>query len=192
MSTTARAEASRLRAAEACSALYISRGTTSLTVARICEEIALPQRTFHRYFPNKADSISPIFEWSTRTFNASIASAPPGAELAVVLREAFSGMFGGEQATRTRSLFPLVFADAEMWSLFLRKVHDGERALAPVIARRLGILGQSIRARVGAAAVASSTRIALELMVTDGVDVEECFMELLVSFGLIQDEGGSA
>lgn len=185
MPTTSRRAEARLRAAEACCALYIARATTSLTAAEICEEIRVPQRTFYRYFPTKADSICPIFEWSTRTFEASIASAPAHTGLAAVLRDAFCAMFGGEHASRTRALFPLVFSDSEMWSLFLRKVHDGERTLAPVLALRLGIPEQSVRARAASAAVASSTRIALERMVTDGVDPEAHFMDLLVAFGLI-------
>ncbi|GAA1487558.1 TetR/AcrR family transcriptional regulator [Brachybacterium sacelli] len=191
MATVSRTESARLRAAEACSALYISRGTTALTVSQICEEIALPQRTFYRYFPVKADSIGPIFDWSTRTFTMSITAASPDATLAEILEDAFRAMFDGEHAERTRALFPLVLADAEMWSLFLRTVHDGERTLTPVLAPRLGIPDTSLRARTASAAVASSTRIALECMVTEGVDLVEHFMDLLAGFGLVPDQDRS-
>lgn len=168
----------RLRAAEACCALYIARGTTDLTIAEIAAEIGISQRTFYRYFAIKAESVKPVFDWTTATFNTFIATAPD-APLRQVLLDGFDVMLGGEHAERTRRLFPLIFADPELWSVFLRAVHYGETTLTPALARRLGEASDSVRARAAAAAVATATRLALEDMVLRGADPAHAFASYL-------------
>jgi AcrR family transcriptional regulator len=172
----------RLRASERCCDLFISRGTTDLTIAEIAGAIGVSQRTFYRYFPTKAESVSPVFDWTTARFDEAITDAAPDALLPEVLLAAFRAGLGGAQEARTRALFPLVFADAEMWSVFLRKVHDGERSLARVITPRLVFDADSIAARAAAAAVASATRIALEVMVTAGADPETVYADTIHAF----------
>lgn len=58
----------------------------------------------------------------------------------------------------------------------MRRVHDGELSVAPVLAPRLGLAADSVAARAAAAAVASSIRIALEDMVTAGADPEIAYV----------------
>ncbi|MCH1884345.1 helix-turn-helix domain-containing protein [Agrococcus sp. ARC_14] len=175
-------EASRLRASEGACELFIARDTTDLTVAEITGHIGVPARSFHRYFPSKAECVAPLFDWTTRRFDQSVVDAPADLPVPEVLRGAFRAGLGGEVAPRTRALFPLVFADDAMWSVFLRKVHDGERALGPALAPRLGIDPASIPARAAAAAVASATRIALETMVIERTEPEETYMALIDAF----------
>lgn len=153
-----------------------------MTIAEIAQEIGISQRTFYRYFPIKAESVGPVFDWSIRRFNAVIVDADPDLALTEVLRVAFRASLLGESADRTRQLFPLVFHDSEMWSVFMRKVHDGELSVAPLLAPRLGLAADSIAARTAAAAVASSIRIALEDMVTAGADPETTYMQTLTQF----------
>lgn len=175
-------KAARLKAAEACCDLYIRRGTTDLTIAEISREIGISQRSFYRYFPIKAESISPVFDWTTAAFDAAVLGAHPAADVRDVLRGAWRASLGTDNADRTRRLFPLVFADAEMWSAFLRKVHDGERALSPILGARLGLDPDAPRARAASAAVASATRIALEQMVMTGADPEQAYLSLIDAF----------
>ncbi|GAA4729943.1 hypothetical protein GCM10023350_11480 [Nocardioides endophyticus] len=175
-------EGARLRASERCCALFSARGTTDLTIAEIVSEIGISQRTFHRYFPIKAESVGPVFDWSIRRSNAVIVEADPNLALTEVLRRAFRASLLGESAERTRQLFPLVFRDSEMWSVFIRKVHDGELSVAPLLAPRLGLAADSIAARAAAAAVTSSIRIALEHMVTADADPETAYVQTLAQF----------
>jgi AcrR family transcriptional regulator len=175
-------ESPRLSASERCAALYIERGTADITIAEIASEVGISQRTFYRYFPTKAESIAPLFDWTTRRFDEAVIESPADSDLLDVLRAAFRASLGGEVASRTRSLFPLVFVEPELWSVFLRKVHDGERALAPLLAVRLGVDPSEVAARAVAAAVASSTRIALEVMVTTGADAEQVYLQTLDAF----------
>ncbi|MBU4214046.1 MAG: TetR/AcrR family transcriptional regulator [Actinobacteria bacterium] len=174
--------AARLRASQRCCDLFISRGTTDLTIAEIADVIGVSQRTFYRYFPTKAESVSPVFDWNTARFQEVVTNAVPGEPLPDILFAAFRAGLGGAQSARTRALFTLVFADAEMWSVFLRKVHDGERSFARIIAPRLALDADSVAARTAAAAVASATRIALEVMVTAGADPEVVYANTLDAF----------
>lgn len=175
-------EASRLSASERCCELFIGRGTTSLTIAEIAAEVGISQRTFYRYFPIKAESVAPVFDWTTRRFDDALRRADAALPVGEALRAAFRASLGGVMAPRTRALFPLVFADAEMWSVFLRKVHDGERALTPILARRLERDPASVAARSAAAAVASATRLGLEAMVTGGADPEAVYLQSIEAF----------
>lgn len=175
-------EGSRLHASVRCCEFFISRGTTDLPIAEIAEAAGISQRSFHRYFPVKAESVSPVFDWTTRRFDEAILEAAPETDVSSVLLAAFRASLLGGVAERTSALFPLVFADREMWSVFLRKVHDGERSLAPVLAPRLGIPADTVAARAAAAAVASATRIALEAMVTTGAGPEETYMQTIDAF----------
>lgn len=95
---------------------------------------------------------------------------------------AFRASLLGESAERTLQLFRLVFRNSEMWSVFMRRVHDGELSVAPVLAPRLGLAADSVAARAAAAAVASSIRIALEDMVTAGADPEIAYVRTLAQF----------
>ncbi len=174
--------AARLRASQRCCDLFISVGTTNLTVAEIADAIGVSQRTFYRYFPTKAESVSPVFDWTTARFEEVATNAAPSEPLPDILLAAFRAGLGGAQEARIRALFPLVFADPEMWSVFLRKVHDGERSFAPIIAPRLGLGADSVAARAAAAAVASATRIALEVMVMVGTDPEAVYANALDAF----------
>ena len=171
-----------LRASERCCDLFVQRGTTDLTVAEIASAIGISQRTFYRYFPTKAESVSPVFDWTTAQFNEAISAAEPDTPLSEILSAAFRTSLGDTKADRTRALFPLVFADLEMWAVFLRKVHDGERSLARVLASRLGLDVDDLAARAAAASVASATRIALEVMVTNGTDPEHVYVQMIDAF----------
>lgn len=174
--------AARLRASERCCDLFVAQGTTDLTIAQIAGAIGISQRSFYRYFPTKAESVSPVFDWTTARFDEAIADAAPDAPLPEILLAAFRAGLGGTQRARTRALFPLVFADAEMWAVFLRKVHDGERSLARVMTPRLALDTGTIAARAAAAAVASATRIALEVMVTTGAEPETVYADTIDAF----------
>lgn len=175
-------EGARLGVSERCCALFIARDTTGLTIAEIAREVGISQRTFYRYFPIKAESVGPVFDWTIRRFNAVLVQARSELTMTAVLPLAFQASFLEDSAQRTRQLFPLVFRDPEMWSVFLRKVHDGELSVAPLLAPRLGLEAESIAARAAAAAVASSVRIALEDMVTAGTSPETAFVQTLRQF----------
>lgn len=174
--------ATKLRIAELCCEYYLTIGSTRPSVAEIAAAVGVSDRTFYRYFATKADSIGPVFDEMTTQMNTVLAGSP-SADTRTALIEAFDAMFLSPATSRARELFPLVFADPEMWALFLRKVHDGETALVPFLADRLRIPVDSDRARAASAAVASATRIALERLCTHSADLETEFRGVLDAFG---------
>lgn len=173
--------ATRLRVSEDCCLYYLAQNSTRMPVAEIAAAVGISDRTFYRYFPVKAESVSPVFDSMTATTN-SIAAAGASPTLRLLMVDAFAAMFTSRVTSRASEFFPLVFADPEMWALFLRKVHDGETTLAPILAVSLGLPSDHNRARVAAAAVASSTRIALERLSTHGADPASEFAGLLDAF----------
>jgi len=175
-------DASRLRAAELACGFFVANRTTLLPVTEIARAAGISRRTFHRYFPTKAESVAPLFDESIRKSNAVIAGADPGTPILSVLIAAFESSLFGTDATRTRALMPLVFGDQEMWAVFMRHLHDGERSVAPLLAPRLDLPSDSLAARTAAAAVASAIRIALEEMVTSGSDPLAVYVESLAQF----------
>lgn len=181
--------ATRLAVAERCCAYYIEIGSTQATVSEIAAAAGVADRTFYRYFPTKAESVAPVFDSMTAAMNAHMRA---GSETDVRARVvgAFDSMFQGAATGRAAELFPLILRDPEMWALFLRKVHDGETSLAPLLASAIGIPAESDRARVAAAAVASAVRIALERLGVEGTDLRVEFLRLLDAFGpaLLQAE----
>ncbi|MGI4896244.1 MAG: TetR family transcriptional regulator [Janthinobacterium lividum] len=175
-------EASRLQVSERCCDLFVTVGTTDLPIAEIAPAVGISQRTFYRYFPIKAESIGPLLDSAIRSSNAVIAQSDPGLALPEVLSAAFCASLLGAVTARTRGLFPLVFHDPEMWSVFMRKLHDGERSVVPILAPRLGLAADSIAARAAAAGAASAIRVALEAMVTSGADPEDVHLQMLTAF----------
>jgi AcrR family transcriptional regulator len=172
----------RLRVSEDCCLYYLEKQSTRMPVAEIATAVGISERTFYRYFPVKADSVAPIFDHMTETMN-SIVTADPARDLRQLMIDAFETMFTSRITSRAAEFFPLVFADPEIWALFLRKVQEGETSLAPLLAEALGLPADDNRARAAAAAVASSTRIALERLTAQGADLSVEFTGLLDAFG---------
>lgn len=162
--------------------LFVERGSTRLAVPDLANHIGISVRTFHRYFATKADTLSPFFREKSRLLNEYVDSAD-AQPVRTFLLGAHVLMFGGAEQRRTRQLFPLVFADPEMWAVFLRALHEGDRALMPHLARRLHIPEDHPRSRVAASAFTSSNRIALETMVRDGRDSATVFADTIEQFG---------
>ncbi|CAN5322527.1 hypothetical protein BH09ACT6_BH09ACT6_03290 [soil metagenome] len=156
--------------------LYISRGSTDLTVAEIASAIGLSERTFYRYFATKQDAIRPVLDWGslllaetirTETGISVVDSIVLGLDLAL----------GGEQTQRTRLLFPLILRDDGLRAILLQGFHDSELYIRPALALRLGVDAESMRARVAAASVLALIRVAVEALVDDGRDPVEAFVE---------------
>ncbi|MET7356277.1 TetR/AcrR family transcriptional regulator [Streptomyces mirabilis] len=172
----------KLRASRATCALYVERNATDLTVKEICARIDVSERTFYRYFPNKADVVGPFFAWTVTEFLTVLENSPVDRPLRDVLNGAFDAALGGSTAPLTSALFPLIFANEEIWSVYLRHIHDAELDLLPPLAARLSRAPESPECRAAAAAIASSTRIALETMVREGASAAATFDAMLVAF----------
>ncbi|MEV7761989.1 TetR family transcriptional regulator [Curtobacterium flaccumfaciens] len=172
----------RLAAAETICSIYVSRGTTRVPIAELASAAGISERTFHRYFPSKSDTVQPLFEENSRSVNSLLAESS-GVRLRTTLSDAHEQMFGATRAARTAALFPLLFKDRAMWSAFLGALHDGELGLHPILAARLKLDDSAPRALAASGAFTAANRIALEQMVTFGADRRETFEQVLDAFG---------
>jgi AcrR family transcriptional regulator len=173
-----------LAASEACIAAFIAAGSTRIPVIDLAAAARIPERTFYRWFPTKADALRPVFAWGTREFGRVIRESP--SDLATALDEAFDAILWGGLEARTRGLFPLVFADPASWSVFLHAVQAGDRLIAPIFAERLGVDPETetggSEARAAAAAASSAVRLALEHLVATGEDPRPEYSRVIAAF----------
>ncbi len=85
-----RAEQLRLDIAMAARDIFLTEGSTSATVERICEVAGIAPRTFHRHFPVKEDVVMPLFREFGRLSLQVLRDAPPTSNAVDTLVEAFS------------------------------------------------------------------------------------------------------
>ncbi|MBN3512464.1 TetR/AcrR family transcriptional regulator [Mycolicibacterium nivoides] len=88
--TERRAEELRFEIALAARDLFLSEGSTSVTVDRICTAAGIAPRTFHRHFPVKEDVVLPLFRRFGSLSIEMLAHAAPQGDVVEVLVEAFS------------------------------------------------------------------------------------------------------
>jgi AcrR family transcriptional regulator len=85
-----RAEQLRLDIAMAARDIFLTDGSTSATVERICEAAGIAPRTFHRHFPVKEDVVMPLFREFGRLSVQVLQRAPTTSNAVDTLVEAFS------------------------------------------------------------------------------------------------------
>jgi AcrR family transcriptional regulator len=176
----------RLAAAEQCIEAILAAGTTRLSVEHLRLAAGISKRTFHRYFPFKAQAIRPAYAAISARFAGRVASEKP--KTVPEWAAEWSRSVLGDDAARALRLFRLVRADPEFWSVFLEVVEDGERILAEAIAEADDVRADEVhrrrRASVTAVAVVASSRLALAAAAGAEADPIEVFSEYLTSFGL--------
>ncbi|WP_231999152.1 TetR/AcrR family transcriptional regulator [Mycobacterium sp. 1081908.1] len=85
-----RADQLRLDIAMAARDIFLTEGSTSATVERICEAAGIAPRTFHRHFPVKEDVVMPLFREFGRLSVQVLRDAPATSNAVDTLVEAFS------------------------------------------------------------------------------------------------------
>ncbi|SOX53859.1 TetR family transcriptional regulator, partial [Mycobacterium ahvazicum] len=84
-----RAEDLRLYIAQKTREIFLADRSTSATVERICEEVGIAPRTFHRHFPVKEDVVMPLFRQFGNLSIQVLADAPPEGDILDTLVDAF-------------------------------------------------------------------------------------------------------
>jgi AcrR family transcriptional regulator len=175
---TPRKSAEILESSERAAQYVVEHDGLTATVAELAEAIGLHERTFYRFFPTKADALRPLFDWGAALLADRIAERT---DLSV--REAAVGalidILGQDNADRTRRLFPLVFADPALRAVLLAVYHDAEEEVRIALSARTGASAASTEVYFAAAAIVTSSRIALEVLVDLGEDPINTFRTLL-------------
>ena len=156
----------RLDLALAAFELAKAEGLAKVRVPQIAEAVGVSTRTFNNYFPSKEAAIV----WPTTLRGArlagDLAGRPAGESLADALVEVVAGLYGpgGQEGLPENWLDEfraLAAAEPALHGEYLKAQAAGERALAGVIARRIGAAESDLEPLLLAGVVAAAERAAV-------------------------------
>ncbi|MCB9681201.1 MAG: TetR family transcriptional regulator [Alphaproteobacteria bacterium] len=143
-------------------ALYLHAGHTGFSIKELADHTGLSERTFYRYFPRKEDALRPYLVAALEHVVAGIAAEPADTPLVDVLADAHGPLLDLAVDPRAGRFFALVRGTERLHAVWLALVADAELAYAAVLAPRLGVAADSVRARLAAAVTLAAARLALE------------------------------
>ena len=159
-------EQTRLDLALAAFELAKGEGLANVRVPQIAEAVGVSTRTFNNYFPSKEAAIV----WPTTLRGArlagDLAGRPAGESLADALVEVVAGLYGpggqdGLPENWLDEFRALAAAEPALHGEYLKAQAAGERALAGVIARRIGAAESDLEPLLLAGVVAAAERAAV-------------------------------
>ncbi|SMH34089.1 transcriptional regulator, TetR family [Rathayibacter oskolensis] len=172
-----------LALSEKCVSLLLERGTTKgVSSIDLAHAAGISVRTFHRYLGSKEDCVRPVLYAAIAAMGRALTARPASEPLNTALGAAFAAAASGPQLERTLRLIPLLTETPAMRAVWAQSLHDGEAALTPSIAERMGLGPASFpRAAVLATVVLALVRRALVDAVATGTDPAPVFEEYLTT-----------
>ena len=172
-----------LALSEKCVALLLERGTTKgVSSMDLAHAAGISLRTFHRYLGGKEDCVRPVLYAAIAAMARELTTRPASESLNTALGAAFAAAASGPQLERTLRLMPLLTETPAMRAVWAQSLHDGETALTPSIALRMGLpAADEPRAAVLATVVLALVRRALVDAVASGADPAPVFDEYLTT-----------
>jgi AcrR family transcriptional regulator len=164
-----RAEQLRLDIAIAARDIFLTEGSTSATVERICEAAGIAPRTFHRHFPVKEDVVMPLFREFGRLSVQVLQRAPTSSDAVDTLVEAFSTEVPKRGQVETDRRFLALMINDPQYRL--RWLDWGENLAEPIsefLAARFDLGADPFRRELPAQLVIQSCRHAYVRWVQDG------------------------
>ncbi|WP_416409334.1 TetR/AcrR family transcriptional regulator [Agrobacterium rosae] len=138
---TNRSEAARLTIARAAARLFIEQGVAATQGSDIAREAGISERTIWRHFRNKESCVGPLFSRSWANFAAQMRSWPRAVSLEAHLATCFDLERRSPEeladAILIVRLIAIVPDEPDVRSIWLLSYHNGEGALAEIIADRL-------------------------------------------------------
>lgn len=169
-----------LALSEKCVSVLLERGTTrGVSTIDLAHAAGISLRTFHRYLGGKEDCVRPVLSAAVAAMGSELGRRPVAEPLNCSLGAAFAAAASGPQLDRTLRLMPLLTETPAMRAVWAQSLHDGETALAPFLAARMGLATESPRAAVLATVVLALVRRALVDAVARGEDPAPIFEEYL-------------
>ncbi|WP_146168453.1 TetR/AcrR family transcriptional regulator [Rathayibacter caricis] len=172
-----------LALSEKCVGLLLERGTVKgVSSIDLSHAAGISLRTFHRYLGGKEDCVRPVLYAAIAAMGRALTARPADEPLSTALGAAFAAAASGPQLDRTLRLIPLLTETPAMRAVWAQSLHDGEAALTPCIAERMGFeLEETPRAAVLATIVMALVRRALVDAVASGADPAPVFEEYLTT-----------
>jgi AcrR family transcriptional regulator len=172
-----------LALSEKCVGLLLERGTVKgVSSIDLSHAAGISLRTFHRYLGGKEDCVRPVLYAAIAAMGRALTARPADEPLSTALGAAFAAAASGPQLDRTLRLIPLLTETPAMRAVWAQSLHDGEAALTPCIAERMGFEPEETpRAAVLATIVMALVRRALVDAVASGADPAPVFEEYLTT-----------
>ena len=157
-----RSEAARLAVARSAARLFIERGVAATAGGEIAREAGISERTVWRYFRNKESCVAPLFSRSWANFAEQTRSWPRNISLETHLATCFDLAKRAPEeladAILIVRLIAMVPDEPDLRSIWLLSYHDGEDALAEIIADRLDRSRNDFDVRLCAVATMGAVR----------------------------------
>ncbi|KQQ10570.1 hypothetical protein ASF46_05935 [Rathayibacter sp. Leaf296] len=172
-----------LALSEKCVGLLLERGTVKgVSSIDLSHAAGISLRTFHSYLGGKEDCVRPVLYAAIAAMGRALTARPADEPLSTALGAAFAAAASGPQLDRTLRLIPLLTETPAMRAVWAQSLHDGEAALTPCIAERMGFEPEETpRAAVLATIVMALVRRALVDAVASGADPAPVFEEYLTT-----------
>lgn len=160
--TESRKEQIRLEIAMAAVRLFTEHGLDGTSVAQIAEAVGVSARTLWRYFPSKEACAAPLLSFGLDRFTEMLGDWPADRPLVEAADD--TGWFSDTSATRlllVLDLLRLTCTEPALDGVWTRCYSEAVRPLAAVLADRLGLPPDDLRAKVKASMLLAATHQAL-------------------------------
>jgi TetR/AcrR family transcriptional regulator, regulator of mycofactocin system len=126
--------------------LFTERGFENTTIEQITAEAGVSERTFFRYFANKASVLWTEFETEVETIRSALAAVPDDVPMMQAIREAVvaANHYHAEDVPEIRMRMNLFATVPALSSSAAQHYGAWERAIAEFAGRRLGMPADSL------------------------------------------------
>jgi AcrR family transcriptional regulator len=158
-----RTERVRREVAAAAEDLFAKRGYDDTTVEDIAEAAEISPRTFYRLYPAKADVVVDMARTRFGDFVAALADRPADEPLLESIDAVLVAGFADVDPGQLRSFEELLARNPELGARLHERGSLQQSQLAEVVAKRLGVAPDDLRANVIAATIVATIRTAHEV-----------------------------
>ncbi|GAB6899216.1 TetR/AcrR family transcriptional regulator [Kineosporia succinea] len=171
-----RRQATLLELSDTAAELFVGQGVAATTVQQIADRAGVSARTFHRYFPSKADALAPAVREGLMRYLARVEALPIGSPLIPGLCDALEQSLAERRTLLDIDVVRLVVGTPELTPAWLRAHEDCAVALVPILARHLAPGTDPVELRYAAAGVVTANRLGVEAWIAEGGPVR-AFLE---------------
>lgn len=142
--TERRKAATRMEIARAAARLFVTQGLRATRAEDVARAAGIAPRTFYRYFATKEEAVAPLYAAGAERWADAVREAPPGLSVADALahavRHTFTPGAGVSSASWqwVRTLIRLAGTNPAVRKVWAEVCQESERALAEVLAARVG------------------------------------------------------
>lgn len=172
-----RQERAILRVSRDVLTLFIATGTGRFSVRELADNAGISERSFHRYFPCKEDSVRPALSAGVTFLAQALLARPQEETLPEALRAAFARSWWATNPIEAHVLRKVMHETDLYRAKWLQVIADAEAEMAVVIGQRLGIAPQSRQAVMAAACTFAAIRHSVE-----GFDPDEASVDHAAQF----------